>query len=202
MTKLPNTVHTARPWRVHEITSGFRLEDVWELPTPGGRHDFHRLVELVAAADLTDSSSAVVRALVTIRLKLGEVLGWDHEHTGLGDRVATLRGRLPHDLLTGPKGPAVGGLPFTPLYMTENEWAAEAANQTMHGLLHLGWAPDGSGHYRGQLAVYVRPNGLMGEAYMAAIRPFRYLFVYPTMLREIGRAWADAEKRLASVGPS
>jgi hypothetical protein len=26
-------------------------------------------------------------------------------------------------------------------------------------------------------------------AYMAAIRPFRHLIVYPAMMREIGRAW-------------
>ncbi len=35
--KLPKTAHTSRPWRVHEITKDFELEDVWELPTPGGR---------------------------------------------------------------------------------------------------------------------------------------------------------------------
>jgi uncharacterized protein YndB with AHSA1/START domain len=34
--KLPSTVHTARPWRIHEITPDFRLSDVWALPTPCG----------------------------------------------------------------------------------------------------------------------------------------------------------------------
>jgi hypothetical protein len=38
--------------------------------------------------------------------------------------------------------------------------------------------------------VLVKPNGLLGEAYMAAIKPFRYAIVYPTMLRELGRKWA------------
>ena len=37
--------------------------------------------------------------------------------------------------------------------------------------------------------MYVRPNGLLGTGYMAAIRPFRHLIVYPRMLRQIGRAW-------------
>ncbi len=27
--KLPNIAHTARPWRIHEITPDFRLYDVW-----------------------------------------------------------------------------------------------------------------------------------------------------------------------------
>jgi hypothetical protein len=39
------------------------------------------------------------------------------------------------------------------------------------------------------MAVYVKPNGLLGNAYMAAIAPFRHLIVYPPMLREIGRNW-------------
>ncbi len=25
---LPNTAHTSRPWRIHELTHDFRLEDV------------------------------------------------------------------------------------------------------------------------------------------------------------------------------
>ena len=77
----------------------------------------------------------------------------------------------------------------------EYEWAAEIANETMHGVLHLAWVPDNAGGYRGQLAVYVKPNGLLGTAYMAAIRPFRHLIVYPRMIREIGRAWrAEADE--------
>jgi hypothetical protein len=39
------------------------------------------------------------------------------------------------------------------------------------------------------MAVLVKPNGLLGRAYMAAILPFRYFIVYPRMLDEIGRRW-------------
>jgi hypothetical protein len=39
------------------------------------------------------------------------------------------------------------------------------------------------------MAVLVKPNGLFGTAYMAAIRPFRHLIVYPAMLRGIAREW-------------
>jgi hypothetical protein len=59
----------------------------------------------------------------------------------------------------------------------------------MHGVLHLGWVPDRSGGYRAQMAVLVKPNGLLGTAYMAAIRPFRHLIVYPALLRTIEREW-------------
>jgi hypothetical protein len=59
-------------------------------------------------------------------------------------------------------------------------------------VMHLGWVPDGTGGYRGQMAVLVKPNGLLGAAYMAAIRPFRHLIVYPAMMRQIGRKWRGA----------
>ena len=39
----------------------------------------------------------------------------------------------------------------------------------------------------------VKPNGLKGRAYMAAIKPFRHLLVYPRMLRDIERRWRTAQ---------
>jgi hypothetical protein len=190
--RLPDTAHTSRPWRIHEVTKDFRVEDVWALPTPGGPDDFPRLVKWLASRDdpSRGSSSWVVRALWAIRWKAGQFLGWDREDAGLGARVPTLRDRLPADLREGPTGPGVRGLPFAPLYQIEDEWAAEIANRTMHGVLHVGWVPDGAGGYRGQMAVLVKPNGLRGTVYMAAIRPFRRLIVYPHTVREVGRAWA------------
>ena len=38
--RVPNTAHTSRPWRIHDIAPDFELEDVWALPTPGGPDDF------------------------------------------------------------------------------------------------------------------------------------------------------------------
>ncbi len=48
--RLPNTAHSSRPWRIHQIARGFRLEDVWALPTPGGPDDFPRLVHQIASS--------------------------------------------------------------------------------------------------------------------------------------------------------
>ncbi len=187
---LPHTAHTSRPWRIHEITRDFRLEDVWALPTPGGADDFHLLVENFASGDPAQQSpSRAARALWAIRWKLGELLGWDDPDAGLGSRVPTLRDRLPADLREASSGPEFDTLPFTPLYMLDDEWAAEIANRTVHGVMHLGWVADGTGGYHAQMAVLVKPNGLFGRAYMAAIRPFRHLIVYPPMLREIEREW-------------
>jgi Protein of unknown function (DUF2867) len=185
---MPSTVHTSRPLRIHEIVRDFRLEDVWALPTPGGPDDFPELVQMIASGDPSRGPRAA-RVLWTIRWKLGELLGWDGPDTGLGSRVPTLRDRLPADLRDAPPGPVFEALPFTSLYLTDDEWAAEIANKTMHGVLHLSWVPDGTGGHRGEMAVYVKPNGRLGNVYMAAIRPFRNLIVYPRMLRQLERDW-------------
>ena len=186
---LPKSAHSSRPWRIHEIAPDFELEDVWELPTPGGPGDFPRLVELFASFDPGRSSSAPARMLFALRGAIGRLLRLDSPDTGLGSRVPTLRDRLPADLRDGPTGPVSADHPFTPLYMTEDEWALEIANRTVHGVLHLGWVPDGDGGYHGQLAVLVKRNGLFGAAYMAAITPFRHLIVYPQMLRAVELQW-------------
>jgi hypothetical protein len=200
--RLPNTAHTSRPWRIHELTGDFRLEDVWQLPGTGGPDEFLRVVEGFASADPSRGSPGPVRALFALRWKLGELLGLDAPDAGLGSRVPTLRDRLPTDLREAPSGPEFDALPFTSLYLTDDEWAAEIANRTMHGVLHIGRVPDEAGSFRAQLAVLVKPNGLLGNAYMAAIRPFRHLIVYPSMMRQIEREWRARERReeLATTG--
>jgi hypothetical protein len=45
------------------------------------------------------------------------------------------------------------------------------------------------------MAVLVKPNGWLGKAYMAAIKPFRYALVYPMLLRSIGRQWQQHLER-------
>jgi Protein of unknown function (DUF2867) len=114
----------------------------------------------------------------------------------VGDRsfvskAPTLREQLPADLRAAGSGPEFAALPFASLYLLDDEWAAEIGNRTMRGVMHVGWVPDGTGGYRGQLAVYVQPNGLPGSGCMAAIRPFRHLIVYPQMLRQNGRVWSE-----------
>lgn len=191
--RLPKSQHTSRPWRIHELTEDFHLEDVWALPTPGNESDFPLLVETATSLDPSQSASFVVRFLFAVRWKLGGLLGWDDPKSGLGSRVPTLAERLPDDLRDQSHEVAPDGLPFTPLFRTDDEFVAEIANKTVHGVLHLGWVEDESGGYRGQMAVLVKRNGLLGAAYMAAITPFRYTLVYPTLMREIGDSWRKAK---------
>jgi hypothetical protein len=151
----------------------------------GERSEFSELVQGIAAGD-PSRGSWLARVLWATRWKLGELFGWDEADSGLGARVPTLCERLPEDLRNSP-GPDFGTLPFSSLYLIDDEFAAEIANRTMHGVMHIGWVPDGRGRYRAQMAVLVKPNGLLGFVYMAAIRPFRHLIVYPAAIRQIAR---------------
>ena len=193
--RLPHAEHFAHPWRIHEITEDFRVEDVWELPTPGGPDDFGLLVDQFAAGDRPEQAPLATRILFAIRWKLGALFGWDEDGKGTGSRVQSLRDRLPADLRDGPRGPRLAAADFKPLYLCEDEFAAEIANGTMQGVLHLGWVDAGDGTWLGQMTILVKPNGRKGELYMAAIKPFRYLIVYPQMLGRIERGWPGPLER-------
>jgi hypothetical protein len=196
--RLPDAAYTAGPWRIRALTPDFELEDVWELPGEGKREDFPRLLGLICAMDPERGASGLSRMLWAVRWKLGALLGWDGEDDGLGGRVSSLRERLPEDL-KGTDPPAFAVLPFSSLYLTDDEFAAEIANRTMHGVMHLGWVADpaGSGAYRAQMAVLVKPNGLVGKAYMLAIRPFRHRIVYPALMRQGRALWGRIERPAA-----
>jgi hypothetical protein len=212
--RIPNAAHESRPWRVHEVVPDFTLEDVWALPVEGDADEFDRVLELLASSDPSRADSAAARALWRLRDRLGEWFGLGRisvpasgDAGGLaipGTDETSLAGRLPEDLRGTAAAVDLEALPFEPLYRTADEFAAEISNRTVHGLMHLAWAEQGSGRHRAQMAVYVKPRGLFGRSYMAAIKPFRYLIVYPAMMRQIERTWSGprppAETQPAPAG--
>ncbi|MGW0535361.1 DUF2867 domain-containing protein [Streptomyces sp. NPDC003032] len=190
--RLPETAHTELPWRVHELTRGFRLQDVWAFRAPGaGAEDFSAMVDAIQAAGGPARQTGLVRALFAARWKLGALLGWDKPKAGITERVPSLRDRLPHDLSPAPSGSDPTTTPFTTVYELDDECARELANKTVHAVMHLGWVPAASGEYELRMAVLVKPNGLLGRLYMAAIAPFRHLIVYPALTRQWERAWRE-----------
>jgi Protein of unknown function (DUF2867) len=201
--RLPNSAHESQPWRIREIASDFTLEDVWALPAHGGAEDFQALLELMAASDPANAESLPTRVLWRVRDRLGSwfdlgrisvpVDSSGGDEAGklpiLGKSETSLAGRLPDDLLGTVADLDFGSLPFAPLYRTDVEFAAEISNKTVHGVMHLAWVDQGEGRYQGQMAVYVKPRGLFGKGYMALIKPFRYLIVYPALMRQTERTW-------------
>jgi hypothetical protein len=183
---------------IAEIAPDFRLLDVWSLPVEGSRSEFDSLIEVMTSFDPADSNSAATRALFRLRFRLGQWFGWDdasRKRPIPGRRETTLAARLPEALRGSAKDLAIrsamrrSGGGFAPLYRTDDEWAAEISNDTVHGVLHLSWVERGEGRYGAQMRVYVKPRGRLGAVYMKLIQPFRHLIVYPALLRQIGSAW-------------
>jgi hypothetical protein len=192
--RLPNAAHESVEWRIREIVPDFNLEDVWGLPAQGGAEDFQDLIDLVASSDPANADSLPTRTLWRLRDRLGAWLDLGRISAPAGDDgegpgETSLAGRLPEDLRGTAADVDFDSLPFAPLYRTDVEFAAEVSNRTMHGVMHLAWVAQGDARYQAQMAVYVKPRGLFGKGYMALIKPFRYLIVYPALTRQTARMW-------------
>jgi Protein of unknown function (DUF2867) len=211
--RVPNAVHESRPWRIHTIAPDFTVEDVWVLPAHGDASDFSTLLDVMVNLDFPSAASLPTRVVWRVRDLLGRLFGLGRISVGRdstagteglpipGTSEASLAGRLPDDLRR-TAAPNLAEKPFAPLYRTDDEYAAELSNRTVHAVLHLGWAEQPDGRYQGQMAVYVKPRGLFGKAYMAAIKPFRYAIVYPALMRHIERAWERRTPSTPSAEPT
>jgi hypothetical protein len=198
--RVPNQTQLSQQWRIHELVRDFTLEDVWVHPAlAGAAGDFPQVLELVTRSDPAHSAGLPTRFLWGARDLLGrwfDLGGISAAHDGSepgfpipGTDELSLAQRLPGDLAGTAAEIRFGRLPFVPLYLLADEFAAEISNRTVHGVMHLAWVADGNGRYHGQMAVYVKPRGRFGRAYMAFIKPFRYLVVYPALERQLARAW-------------
>jgi hypothetical protein len=169
----------------------------------GGAEDFQTFLELMVSSDPASAESLPTRVLWGVRDRLGSWFGLGRVSAPIdsgrnngagrlpipGCSEASLTERLPDDLRNTATDLHFDSLPFVSLYRTDVEFAAEVSNQTVHGVMHLAWVDRGEGRYQGQMAVYVKPRGRLGEGYMALIKPFRHWVVYPALMRQIERAW-------------
>jgi len=199
--RLPNAEHESGPWRIREVAPDFILEDAWALPVHGGAQDFQWLLDRTVSSAPGDSNSLPTRVLWGVRDRLGSWFGLGRisaapdggAHAGAlpipGTSETSLSGRLPADLRHTAEDLTFRSLPFIPLYRTDTEFAAELSNRTVHGVMHLAWVPEGEDSYQGRMAVYVKPRGRLGHAYMALIKPFRLWLVYPALMRQIRTEW-------------
>ncbi|HYH53042.1 MAG TPA: DUF2867 domain-containing protein [Solirubrobacterales bacterium] len=198
--KILQAEHECRPLRIHDLVPDFTLEDVWALPVHGGPEDFEEMLDLFESFDPTQADSRLARFLWDLRDRLGVLFNLGEISTPAAEQADTelsipgsdetsLRDRLPADLQGTAGGVNFDPLPFVPLYRADREAAAEVSNKTVHGVAHLAWVEGEGGVYEGRMAVYVKPRGVFGRAYMALIKPFRYLVVYPALMRQMERAW-------------
>jgi Protein of unknown function (DUF2867) len=201
--RIPNAAHESGHWRIRDIASDFTLEDVWALPVHGSAEDFQTALKMMTSSDPT-GAELPTRILWGARDRLGRWFDLGSISAPAdaaaklpipGTNETSLASRLPDDLRNTAADIRFRSLPFSSLYRTDKEFAAELSNRTVHGVLHLAWVDQGEGSYQGQMAVYVKPRGLLGKAYMAFIKPFRYWIVYPALMRRIERDWNRVRAR-------
>lgn len=202
--RVSNDVLSTQRWIIDDIVRDFEVEDVWALPVHGGPDDFGAVVDLMGSLDFPGAAPLPVRLLWGIRDLLGRVFGLGRVSTSADDAGVwppvpgtgepSLVGRVPEGLRRTDT--RLTDKPFRPLYVTGTEFADEISNRTMYGVMHLAWVDQGDGRYQGQMTVYVKPRGVLGRAYMAFIKPFRYAIVYPALMRYLARVWAGRRRDL------
>lgn len=193
--QIHETEHYKHPWIAHELLKDFEVEDVWRFPVElKENHDIH-LFQTEMMAGLGElQEKGLPGLLFKLRFFLGRIFGWDDEHEEEKKHNPKIPGSLreryidTYDLKI-EELPDPGSAEFIPVYTKEDESLAEIKNATVHAGLHLGKVEETAGSYTVQMAVYVKPNGLFGKIYMAIIKPFRYLIVYPVLMKSVGIRW-------------
>ena len=178
------------PLRAHDVLVGVPLHDVWavDLPRVWAGITLDDFVRAAGALPLTPSP--IVRALLTIRVALGGLLGWDRERdVPVKESVASRLTAADVANSWAPAGRREG--PFRMVYRFDNEQLLELSNRTAHAAV-LSTLVETPNAYRFYFAVYVRPVGRITRVYMALIDPFRIVIVYPSLLRSVRIAWNRA----------
>ncbi|MCR9092694.1 MAG: DUF2867 domain-containing protein [bacterium] len=193
----PNDDHLAQPYRVHALAPDFELLDVWRYPIVAPKDvAFATFLEfMVESQRALVSGNGPAARLFRLRGWLGERFGWDREESRPDEDTPqreSLRARLPaadRDAADPMADLRIDGdIGFDAIYRNENESLGEIRNATVHALMHLGRV-EVEGGWSPQMAVYVKPRGVFGRLYMAAIGPFRHAIVYPAMMRAAEKGW-------------
>ena len=184
----PSEFH-ACPLRVHALLHDVPLEDVWAIRLPGGGAG-RTIQDLRAVLTVgVETAPRIVKGLFGLRWRIGSLFGWDQ------GRPAWSTESYVHRLSEDDRAKSTGapGAPdgrFNLLYQFEHEQLSELRNATVHAFLSLSIRP-APGGYLAYLAVYVKPVHQFTSLYMRAIAPFRRLVVYPAIIRNVQRAWAE-----------
>lgn len=191
--------HLKLPWRVHRLLPDLRVEDVWELPVEmesdqGIGELYHAFVKAMEQTVKTGMAGWLFR----LRLAIGSILGWEnHEKTKVRFPEGSIRAQYAEQeglSRLDMNYPSFGD--FVPVYDLRDEMLAEIENETVLAAAHFGKFEKDVGKFGVHMTIYVKPKGWFGEFYMALIKPFRLVVVYPAMLAMIGRQWRTYQKEI------
>jgi len=178
------------PLRVHDFLTGVPLHDVWAVDLSRPRAGISLDEFLRATSSRVFVPSPVVRALLSTRLFIGRLLGWDREaNPAHNETFATRLTTSDRSSSLVPAGTRSG--PFKVVYQFENEQLLELINRTAHAAA-LSALVETANAYRFYFGVYVENVGRLTPVYMTLIDPFRKLIVYPSLLRSVRARWDQA----------
>ncbi|NJD76819.1 MAG: DUF2867 domain-containing protein [Candidatus Methanoperedens sp.] len=195
--------HSARPWKVNEIGKDFILWDVWEIPIAANNSKTENFQAFYRIAFETfkkmQTKTTLVSILFTLRFWMDKIFPLDRNINILpipGCRETSVKSRLSsQDLEKSKVGMAIKDkntvLEFRPVYLFEDESLHELSNDTVHGLIHVGWIKKNDNYYTATLAIYVIPRGIYGKVYLKLIEPFRHHIVYPVMTKAMKAQWQE-----------
>ena len=125
-----------------------------------------------------------------MRRGLGRVFGWDANRGDLAERsyVARLTDADRTRSLDEPGSP---NGPLRVVYRFEREAVGEVINATVHAFVVFAMEPVPNG-YRLFWAVYVKNVNWFTPLYMALINPLRRFLVYPSLIKQVERAWSTS----------
>jgi len=178
------------PLRVHSFLAGVPLHDVWAVDLPRIRPGITLNEFLRTGSARPYRLSLAARTLLSIRLFIGRLLGWDREPTATA--WETFAKRL--TTVDHSKSLAVAGMQeglFRVVYRFENEQLLEVINRTAHAAA-LSALVEMANTYRFYFGVYVCNVSRFTPIYMTLIDPFRKVVVYPSLLRSVRASWNEA----------
>lgn len=179
----------ARTLRVHAFLHDVPLEDAWAIALPGGGPG--RTIEdlLAVMASSRGDAPLIVKWLFWLRRRIGALLGWDEQRPAW-DAESYMYRLSPSDRGQSRVAPGTRVGSFSLLYRFEDEQLAELRNRTVQAFSSLSIRRTPGG-YLAYLGVFVKPVHGFTRLYMAAIKPFRRLLVYPSIIRKMQTEWAE-----------
>jgi hypothetical protein len=175
------------PLRVHEFLADVPLHDVWAVDLPRTRSGI-TLDEFLRAEKVHQCRlSPSARALLSVRLSIGRLFGWDRAPVAtVCETFATRMTTVDCSKTLVPTGTPEGL--FRVVYRFENEQLLELINRTAHAAA-LSALVETADAYRFYFGVYVRNVSRFTPLYMSLIDPFRKHIVYPSLLRSVRATW-------------
>ena len=198
--RLNKKQHPKRLWKVHRITNDFDLWDVWHIPIKADNsktENFNTFYTIAVKSFLMiESRKSITSFLFKIRFLIGKIFHFDKNINTLpipDCKETSIKQRITNQDLKQDKGgkrikSKNIGLDFPSVYLFEQESLHELSNDTVHGLVHLGWIKVDN-YYTATLAIYTKPRGKMGKIYLKLIEPFRHYIVYPAIMKSIKKEW-------------